>query len=460
LKSGILIGKKAKLNPDIMTYTTRLSNVSVIGAAGKMGSGILLLMAKELFDLSRKPENEKKKFSLNAIDISQDALNGVLKYIEKQCLKTAERKPDTIKPYFRGETIRDDQLPELYARRVLDLIEVSTDLTKAYNATVVFEAASEDKDLKIKLLRQIHENSQAPPWFLTNTSSIPISYIDEHAGLEGRIIGFHFYNPPAVQKLVELIATDHTREELVELAQMLAQRLGKVIVPANDIAGFIGNGHFMRDALYGFSEARRLEDELGFVKAVYAINQVSQKFLVRPMGIFQLCDYVGLDVVQFIMKVMNPYMEGEDLHSKLLDDMVDRGVKGGQNPDGSQKDGFLRYEAGKVTGVYNFYTGTYTDLDEIKSEVDAFLGTLPDSFKPWKDTIQSQEKEKDLERYFGDLKKQDTKGAELAMKYGSHSKHIGLHLVETGVSDNEDNVNKVLLTGFYHAYGPVNAFFD
>ena len=443
-----------------MKYAIRLSKVSVIGAAGKMGSGILLLMAKELFDLSKKTENESVKFSLHAVDISDDALKGVLKYVENQARKSAERKPDAIRPYFSQAGIPDTELPGAYARGLLDLITPSTDLKSAFDSTLVFEAASENKELKIDLLKQIDENSKEPPWYFTNTSSIPISYINEHARLDGRIVGFHFYNPPVVQKLVELIITEETGEEMVELAQNLANRLRKIIVPSNDIAGFIGNGHFMRDALYGFAEAKRLEDELGFVNAVFAINLVSQKFLIRPMGIFQLCDYVGLDVVQFIMNVMNPYLDDEDLHSKLLDEMVERGVKGGQNPDGSQKNGFLQYEGGRIVGIYNFYTGTYTQTDDIKSEVNGFLGPVPDAFKPWKELIQSQDREKDLQAYFKELSQMDTPGAELARRYGSHSKHIGMRLVETGVSDNEGNVNKVLLTGFYHAYGPINPFFE
>jgi len=443
-----------------MKYVNRLTHVSIIGAAGKMGSGILLLMAKELFDLSRKPENKTLKFRLNAIDISEEALKGVLKYIENQVRKTADRKPDIIKPYFKDEGVRDEQLADVYARGVLDLIIPSTDLEKAYNSTLVFEAASEDKDLKIKLLSQIEKNSKEPPWFFTNTSSIPISFINERAALEGRILGFHFYNPPAVQKLVELISTEHTGDDMIQLAEDLAQRLGKIIVPSNDIAGFIGNGHFMRDALFGFTEALRLEENMGYVNAVFAVNQVSQKFLIRPMGIFQLCDYVGLDVVQFIMRVMNPYLKNEDLHSRMLDDIVDRGVKGGQNPDGSQKDGFLKYEGGRITGIYNFRTGNYVGVEEIKSDVDAFLGPLPETFKPWKEMIQSQDRDQELKRYFQDLKQMKTQGAELALKYGSHSKHIGLQLVEAGVSDNEGHVNKVLTTGFYHAYGPINSFFE
>ncbi len=74
----------------------------------------------------------------------------------------------------------------------------------------MFEAVSENPDLKVKILSQIDQNNPNKPWFFTNTSSVPISLIDERANLEGRVLGFHFYNPPAVQRLVELITTNNT----------------------------------------------------------------------------------------------------------------------------------------------------------------------------------------------------------------------------------------------------------
>jgi len=104
--------------------------------------------------------------------------------------------------------------------------------------------------------------------------------------------------------LVELIPAKTTKQELVDFAMQYAKNLRKTIVPSNDVAGFIGNGHFMRDALFAFSEVERLSKEMDFVEAVYMINKVSQEYLIRPMGIFQLLDYVGLDVCQYIMSVI------------------------------------------------------------------------------------------------------------------------------------------------------------
>ena len=73
-----------------MNYEEKIQNVSVLGAAGKMGSGILLLTATEMADLSLKPENKGRQFVLNAIDVSHEMLTGVMTYLKSQVLKTAE----------------------------------------------------------------------------------------------------------------------------------------------------------------------------------------------------------------------------------------------------------------------------------------------------------------------------------------------------------------------------------
>ena len=75
-----------------MKYDERLQQVSVLGAAGKMGSGILLLTAVEMADLSLKPENKNKTFVLNAIDLSDEGLAGLMDYLRAQVLKIAEKK--------------------------------------------------------------------------------------------------------------------------------------------------------------------------------------------------------------------------------------------------------------------------------------------------------------------------------------------------------------------------------
>ncbi len=75
-----------------MNYDEKLQNVTVLGAAGKMGSGILLLTAVEMADLSLKPENKGKTFCLNAMDVSQEGLAGLMKYLKDQVMKISREK--------------------------------------------------------------------------------------------------------------------------------------------------------------------------------------------------------------------------------------------------------------------------------------------------------------------------------------------------------------------------------
>jgi 3-hydroxyacyl-CoA dehydrogenase len=445
-----------------MNYEGKLENVAVLGAAGKMGSGILLLTAVEMADLSLKPENKNKTFVLYAIDVSKEGLAGLMNYLKKQVQKIAEKNTVGLRKIYsdRADLVENEEIINQYIFDVMNVVRPTTRMESAYESSLIFEAINENKDLKVKILNQIYGNNPNKPWFFTNTSSVPIHIIDEEAGLEGRVLGFHFYNPPAVQKLVELIVTGKTSPEMIEFAKEYAKNLKKVVVHANDFAGFIGNGHFMRDALHGIHTAEKLAKEMPFTEAVYSVNKVAQDFLVRPMGIFQLIDYVGIDVVQFIMNVMNPFLKDEDLHSLLLDQMMEMGVKGGQFSDGSQKDGFLKYEKGKPVGIFDPKTISYILISDIKTASDARLGNVPVSAPTWKAAVKLKNNQEPLRKYFSELKGMNTLGARLAIEYGRRSNEIGKKLVTEKVANSEQDVNTVMLTGFFHAYGPINTFFN
>lgn len=447
-----------------MTYEERLQNVSVLGAAGKMGSGILLLTAIEMADLSLKPENKGKAFVLNAIDISPEGLSGLMKYLREQIRKVAEKKTVWLRKMYahRDDLIENYDIIDEYIFDVLNVVRPATTMAAAHSSTLIFEAVSENRALKVKLLGDIDKNNENKPWYFTNTSSVPINLIESEAGLQGRVLGFHFYNPPAVQKLVELIITKNTLAETEIFAKEYAKNLKKIIVPSNDFAGFIGNGHFMRDALHGMMEAEALslEKNIPLYKAIYIVNKVTQDYLVRPMGIFQLIDYVGIDVVQFILNVMNPFVADENLQSNLLDKMMLQGVKGGQMSSGAQKDGFLKYKGGRITSIWDTHKQHYVEIDTFKDECDEMMGSLPDSAVAWKSIIRNKKKDTLLAAFFNDLKASSDLAATLAVKYGIRSNEIGKKLVSDNVANKIEHVNTVMLTGFFHAYGPVNNFFD
>ncbi|MDA3954853.1 MAG: 3-hydroxyacyl-CoA dehydrogenase family protein [Bacteroidales bacterium] len=445
-----------------MNYEDKLQNVSVLGAAGKMGSGILLLTAIEMADLQLKPENKTKNFALNAIDVSPAALTGLYGYLKTQVRKIAEKKMVQLRTMYKDDKnlIENGEIIDQYIDDVLKIVHTSTSIESTYNSGLIFEAIIENPELKVKLIKQILANNNNDPWFFTNTSSVPINELDSEANINGKILGFHFYNPPAVQKLVEIIATKNTNKDLIEFAEMYAKKLRKTLVPSNDKAGFIGNGHFMRDILFGIKQAESLSEKMTFTESIYAVNKISQDFMVRPMGIFQLMDYVGLDVCQKIMIVMKPRLNEDDLHSELIDKLISLDVKGGQNSDGSQKAGILLYEKGRPVGIYDPNKKNYVKIDTFNKKIDETLGALPSSYKPWKSVVGNKGKEEILSTYFNELKSLDTLGSKLTKDYVINSKNIGLKLVADEVTDKEDHVNTVMLMGFFHAYGPINNYFN
>lgn len=445
----------------ISEYAQNLQEVSVIGAGGKMGAGITLLLSLELMELSQVPENKHLSFNLHAIDLSNKALQGLRGYLKNQITKVAEKNIVRLRNIYQDheQLIENVEIIEQYVEDVINLVRFSTDIDTAHNSTIVFEAAVENIEVKTEIIKKVYNTSNNKKWLLTNTSSIPISLLEKEVPEPGVVIGYHFYNPPAVQKLVELITTENTQKELMDFAYQLAKGLNKHIIPSKDIAGFIGNGHFMRDLLFGLNEISHLNEKFSFAESVLAINKITNDFLIRPMGIFQLMDYVGIDVCQKILLIMSENLKDKTLHHKMIDQLLGNGIKGGQNADGSQKDGIFSYIKNKPVGVYDIKQKEYVEIDTLGAKVNQYLGKLPELHQPWKNIIRSKEKESYFSSYFNQLKNMETPGSSLAIKYLENSCNIGKQLVKSGVAANEKDVNDVLKMGFYHAYGAINEYY-
>lgn len=445
-----------------MNLSERLENTAVIGAAGKMGSGITLLLTRELARTRLSPEAKGRVYRLALIDVSEAALDGLLRYVRGQITKLAEKGVGELRVLFkdREDLVENGEMVGEFVAQAMAILRPSTDFRAASGARIVFEAVIENEDLKVDLLGKVKQVADPDAWYLTNTSSIPIGGLDKKLDLGGRIIGYHFYNPPAVQKLVELITSDKTLPALKDAGLDLAKRLRKKVVPSNDVAGFIGNGHFMRDGLHAISAADRLRGKGDWAPALYKMNRVSQDWLLRPMGIFQLIDYVGVDVFQCILRVMDGYLPGKGLHSDFIDALAKKKVLGGQNHDGSQKNGILRYERGKPAAVYDLGKGDYVPLDPQgwSGAADKELGDLPKGFVPWKALLSDRNKGAALETHFAALRSMNTEGAKLGMEYLKASKAIGEGLVKDGVAGDPKDVNDVLTNGFFHLYGPINEY--
>ncbi len=441
-----------------------LEKCAVVGAAGKMGRGIAVLLLQEMARMEvERCGQVSGNPRLFLVDTNDQALAGLQSYLRAQLVRYAEKSIVALRDGYRDrrELVENHELITDFVNGALSIVRLEKDIQQVGQARFIFEAIVEDIEVKVKLFSTLRGICADDAYYLTNTSSIPISVLGEKAGLAGRLIGYHFYNPPPVQKLVEVISTPETDEKLQDLAAELGKRLRKTLVPSHDVAGFIGNGHFMREALFAAELAAELEKEVAPHEALYLVNRVSQDFLIRPMGIFQLMDYVGNDICQTILRIMSIYIKDEKLQSGMLDHMIEAGARGGQFPDGSQKDGFFKYVKGRPVGVFSLMDKDYILLDKgdwVKT-CDARLGDLPQEHVPWRALIRDQKKDDKLRTYFSALFKADTLGAELAKRYLLRSREIGIKLVEDGVANSIADVNTVLMNGFAHLYGPENDYY-
>jgi 3-hydroxyacyl-CoA dehydrogenase len=437
----------------------RLGRVAVIGAAGKMGNGIawVLLQAMTQADAKAHGIPGSGDFELTLIDKNWEGLRRLRGYLRNQLQKFAEKRISDLREWAkdRSDLVENREIVTAFVEGALNCLRPDTHVEAAENARLVFEAVFEDSEVKKTLYTRL--KALCPEaYFFTNTSSIPIEALDQGAGLEGKIIGYHFYNPPAVQKLVEVIAAKGTDPVLADFAQDLGKTLGKILVPSRDVAGFIGNGHFIREGLFAMEKLRALRATWEDPEAVFLVNAVTQDFLIRPMGMFQLIDYVGLDVFHMITQVMGRHIPGESFVSPVLTEMIAAGAKGGHAGSGEKIDGFFKYGKNKITGVYSLKAGRYVGLEEKDGfrKCREWLGPLPKGHAPWNKLLKDSGQKEKLAAYFTALAAEQGQGAKLAREFLARSRSIAETLVASGVAEKHEHVTSVLTLGFYHLYGP------
>jgi len=155
---------------------------------------------------------------------------------------------------------------------------------------VVIEAAPEDLDLKQKLFAELEETCGPDAVLATNTSSIPVTEIAAETAGPERVCGMHFFNPPPLMRLVEVVAGERTDEAALEVATEVARAMDREPVRAADAPGFIVNRCNRPFAL----EALRM---LGEGVATHAeIDEVMRTDGGYRMGPFELMDLIGVDV--------------------------------------------------------------------------------------------------------------------------------------------------------------------
>ena len=140
-----------------MNLDDRLQNVSVIGAAGKMGSGIAVLIAQEMARLKLKPENKSNIYRLNLIDVSEGAIDGLKAYMKAQLTKATEKSIVMIRDLYRerADLVENSDIINAFVDNATAVLNYGVNLKLAEKSKIVFEAIVEDEKTKIKVYKKL-----------------------------------------------------------------------------------------------------------------------------------------------------------------------------------------------------------------------------------------------------------------------------------------------------------------
>src|SRR5690349_21370556 len=272
-----------------------IKKVGVLGC-GLMGAGIAQVAATAGFETVVK-------------EVSDEFIAKGFGGIEKSLAKFAEKG-----------TITSEQQSEIRGR-----LSGTTSFEALAGCDIIIEAIIENLDEKRSTYRQLDEICKPETIFASNTSSLSITEMmtstSDHR--QRRFIGMHFFNPVPLMKLVEVVRTILTDDDVYEQAVAFGKKLGKVPVRAGDKTGFIVNRllvPYMLDAI------RALEEGVG---SIVDIDNAMKLGCGYPMGPFTLGDFVGLDTTYYIAEIMfNEFREKRFAPPPLLKRMVLAGLYG------------------------------------------------------------------------------------------------------------------------------------
>src|SRR5215207_5665387 len=269
-----------------------IKHIFVIGA-GTMGNGIAQVAATSGYEVS-------------CMDVMPAALEKARAAIAKSTMKLLQKG-----------TLTADQ------KAGADKINFVSSYETLPDADFVIEVATENPELKFKIFKEMDANAREEVILASNTSSISITKIAASTQRPDKVIGMHFMNPVPLMKLVEVIKGLATSEETLATTLELCKVMGKEAWEANDSPGFISNRilcPMINEAIFA------LQDGGGSPEAIDAVMKLGMN---HPMGPLTLADLIGLDVVLFIMEVLQRDL-GEDKYrpAPLLRKMVDAGYLG------------------------------------------------------------------------------------------------------------------------------------
>ncbi|MGH9910122.1 MAG: 3-hydroxyacyl-CoA dehydrogenase NAD-binding domain-containing protein [Nitrososphaerales archaeon] len=251
-----------------------------------------------------------------------------------------------------NKLVEKNKISKEESEKIFGRIKTYVDLKESLNGTdLVIEAVPEDMNLKKKVYADLDKLASSETVFASNTSTLPITELSKVTTRPSRFIGIHFFNPPQLMPLVEVIPGAQTEKELTDATMQYVKSLGKEPVLCNkDVAGFIVNRIFIpliHEAAWSL--------ERDHAKMAEIDSSVKFK-LGFPMGVFELADYTGIDVVHKATQemysrdksVINPHPVVEKLF----------------------KEGNFGQKSGK--GFYEYKSGTYERVNLTPDEAERY----------------------------------------------------------------------------------------
>ena len=297
--------------------TIEINKVGVVGC-GTMGSGICEISAAAGFDVVY-------------METTDDLVTAGWERIERSLERSVQR----------GRLERSE------ADSILERIRGTTELAELADRDLVIEAVPEKLDLKKETFAALDGVLTENAILATNTSSLPVIDMAVATNKPDRVIGFHFFNPAQVMKLVELVTTVTTNEEVVQAGRAFAEKLNKSPVVARDRAGFIANL-----LLFPYlNSATRMFDQ-GFASRE-DIDASMKLGCGHPMGPLELLDLIGLDSAYEICEALwRQFRDDQDAPAPLLKQYMVAGYLGRKTGRG-----FYRYEAPESSKIADLVTG-------------------------------------------------------------------------------------------------------
>ncbi|MBI1861617.1 MAG: 3-hydroxybutyryl-CoA dehydrogenase [Deltaproteobacteria bacterium] len=246
----------------------KIDTICVLGA-GNMGNGIAQVGACA-------------GYNIILFDIASLQLEKAKATIQKSLTKLEEKKKLSAP-----------------ASQILSAIKFTSTLTDVKTSQFVIEAATERRDLKFKLFKDLDEMMAKDVVLATNTSSISITEIASHTRRAEKVAGMHFMNPVPIMLLVEGIRGLATSDEAFSTVRTVAEKMGKTFIEAKDAPGFAVNRILMpmiNEAFFALNE------NLASAKDIDQAMKLGCNF---PMGPLELADFVGIDVCLFVCEILH-----------------------------------------------------------------------------------------------------------------------------------------------------------